>query len=185
MNFVDNSIQGSMRFTEAGVKATMTVCRRVVQELDKEEQGDASDTLRGVMANYVEETQKHQNDLESLQSLKTLLGKMDTADWPDIDEEFLKIQQETNNNNKANVNDHKWMKEIKSIFEDNDGDVDSNVLDCDDDLAMTQAEVNTICPISRKEMQKPVKNPINITVMKPTPKAIMNRKSSISSLFFL
>ena len=159
MNFVDNSIQSSLRFTEAGVKATITVARRVVQELEKEEQGDASDTLRGVMAKYVEETQKHHNDMESLKSLKTLLGKMDPSDWPDIDEEFNKIQQETNNNNKANVEDHRWMKEIKSIFDDNDGDEDSNVLDCDDDLAMTQADVNTICPISRVEMKKPVKNP--------------------------
>ena len=40
----------------------------------------------------------------------------------------------------------------------NDEDDEPQTEDIDDDLAMTQTEISTTCPISKMEMKKPVKN---------------------------
>ena len=147
-----------MRFTEAGVALTMKVCKKIVDNLDGGDLGDATDTMRNVMANYVEQSREHVTNTAALKSLKEKLVKIDPMDWPDVDQEFLKLRrQEENNNEVGSVEDHKWMKDLNKVIA-NEADEDDNDGDDDEDVCMTQVEVNTICPISRTEMTRPVKN---------------------------
>ena len=80
-----------MRFTEAGVALTMKVCKKIVDNLDGGDLGDATDTMRNVMANYVEQSREHVTNTAALKSLKEKLVKIDPMDWPDVDQEFLKL----------------------------------------------------------------------------------------------
>ena len=88
------------------------------------------------MGKLVEDDQKMSNNMATFRSLKTQLSKLDCSDWPDIEQEFKKLQEENNNNNKNAAADHKWMKEFVKIFED--ADEDSEDLGGDDELSMTQ-----------------------------------------------
>lgn len=77
------------------------------------------------------------------------------GDWPkDLEAEFTKIKAEASNNNVVEVAKHPWMSELNKIFAGKDVEMP----DGDEELEMTQVEVNTICPISRKEMRRPMKN---------------------------
>ena len=143
---------------EGGAQLTLAVCRRVMEEFEGAEQGEATDTLRTILEGYITDSQEQEVNNNVLRTLKTRLSKVDVADWPDdIEEEFNKIKGETSNNNvKSKVEDHPWMKELGSIL--NDEEDEPQTEDIDDDLAMTQTEINVICPISKVEMKKPVKN---------------------------
>ena len=137
---------------------TLAVCRRVMEELEGPEQGEATDTLRNIMEGYVTDSQEQEVNNNVLRTLKNRLAKMDVTDWPDdIEEEFNRMRSETSNNNvQKNIQDHPWIKELGSIL--NDEEDEPQTEDIDDDLAMTQTEINTVCPISKVEMKKPVRN---------------------------
>ena len=143
---------------EGGAKLTLAVCRRVMEELEGPEQGEATDTLRNIMEGYVTDSQEQEVNNNVLRTLKNRLAKMDVTDWPDdIEEEFSRMRSETSNNNvQKNIQDHPWIKELGSIL--NDEEDEPQTEDIDDDLAMTQTEINTVCPISKVEMKKPVRN---------------------------
>ena len=135
----------------------MKVCKKIVQNLEGGELGDATDTMRNVMANYVEQSREHVTNSAALKSLKENLAKIDPLEWPDVDQEFLKLRRQEENNNEAGpVEDHKWMKEMNKIIANEEEDDPND--DDGEDVCMTQVEVNTICPISRKEMVQPMKN---------------------------
>ena len=136
----------------------MKVCKKIVQNLEGGELGDATDTMRNVMANYVEQSREHVTNSAALKSLKENLVKIDPLEWPDVDQEFLKLRRQEENNNEAGpVEDHEWMKEMNKIIA-NEEEEDGTNDDDGEDVCMTQVEVNTICPISRREMIRPVKN---------------------------
>ncbi len=137
---------------------TLAVCRRVMEELEGPEQGEATDTLRNIVEGYVTDSQEQEANNNVLRTLKNKLAKMEITDWPDdIEEEFYRMRSETSNNNvQKNVQDHPWIKELGSIL--NNEEDEPQTEDIDDDLAMTQTEINTVCPISKVEMKKPVRN---------------------------
>ena len=143
---------------EGGAKLTLAVCRRVMEELEGPEQGEATDTLRNIIEGYVTDSQEQEANNNVLRTLKNRLAKMEITDWPDdIEEEFNRMRSETSNNNvQKNVQDHPWIKELGSIL--NNEEDEPQTEDIDDDLAMTQTEINTVCPISKVEMKKPVRN---------------------------
>ena len=143
---------------EGGAKLTLAVCRRVMEELEGPEQGEATDTLRNIIEGYVTDSQEQEANNNVLRTLKNKLAKMEITDWPDdIEEEFNRMRSETSNNNvQKNVQDHPWIKELGSIL--NNEEDEPQTEDIDDDLAMTQTEINTVCPISKVEMKKPVRN---------------------------
>ena len=143
---------------EGGAKLTLGVCRRVMEELEGAEQGEATDTLRNIVEGYVTDSQEQKANNNVLRTLKNKLAKMEITDWPDdIEEEFYRMRSETSNNNvQKNVQDHPWIKELGSIL--NNEEDEPQTEDIDDDLAMTQTEINTVCPISKVEMKKPVSN---------------------------
>ena len=143
---------------EGGAKLTLGVCRRVMEELEGAEQGEATDTLRNIVEGYVTDSQEQKANNNVLRTLKNKLAKMEITDWPDdIEEEFYRMRSETSNNNvQKNVQDHPWIKELGSIL--NNEEDEPQTEDIDDDLAMTQTEINTVCPISKVEMKKPVRN---------------------------
>ena len=130
--------------------------RRAVQELQGEELGEASDMLRNITAGYVEDMRELENSQRALSKLKDKLAKLNPSEWPDIEEEYKKVKAaQLKDKTSKDDADHPWMKQLSNIFENKDSDqLDSG----DDELAMTQAEVNTICPISRTEMSRPVRN---------------------------
>ena len=137
---------------------TLGVCRRVMEELEGAEQGEATDTLRNIVEGYVMDSQEQEVNNNVLRTLKNKLAGMEMTDWPDdIEEEFNRMKREnTNNNVQKNVQDHPWIKELGSIL--NDEEDEPQTEDIDDDLEMTQTEINTVCPFSKVEMKKPVRN---------------------------
>ena len=140
MNIIENS--NSSRFTEAGAELTLKVCRRVMQELEAEEQGDASDKLRIVVTNYVEDSVDNTRNMTALRLLRDRLNKVDPADWPqDMEAEFKKIKAEEVNNNREDdvVSNHAWIKKMNKIFTDDDPEND--VPEGDDELEMSQASI--------------------------------------------
>ena len=143
---------------EGGAKLTLGVCRRVMEELEGAEQGEATDTLRNIVEGYVMDSQEQEVNNNVLRTLKNKLAGMEMTDWPDdIEEEFNRMKREnTNNNVQKKVQDHPWIKELGSIL--NDEEDEPQTEDIDDDLEMTQTEINTVCPISKVEMKKPVRN---------------------------
>ena len=143
---------------EGGAKLTLGVCRQVMEELEGAEQGEATDTLRNIVEGYVMDSQEQEVNNNVLRTLKNKLAGMEMTDWPDdIEEEFNRMKREnTNNNVQKNVQDHPWIKELGSIL--NDEEDEPQTEDIDDDLEMTQTEINTVCPISKVEMKKPVRN---------------------------
>ena len=175
----------TVRFTEAGVALTMKVCKKIVDNLEGGELGDATDTMRNVMANYVEQSREHVANTAALKSLKEKLAKIDPLDWPNVDQEFLKIRRLEENNNEAGpVEDHEWMKELNKVIA-NEADEDDNGDDDDEDVCMTQVEVNTICPISRTEMTRPVKNKTCGHVYdKGSIEAIVNQANSLYQITY-
>ena len=69
------------------------------------------------MANYVEQSREHVTNSAALKSLKENLAKIDPLEWPDVNQEFLKLRRQQENNNEAGpVEDHKWMKEMNKII---------------------------------------------------------------------
>ena len=159
----------------------MKVCKKIVQNLEGGELGDATDTMRNVMANYVEQSREHVTNTAALKSLKENLAKIDPLEWPDVDQEFLKLRRLEENNNEAGpVEDHKWMQEMNKIISKEDDEDDNNDDDDGEDVCMTQVEVNTICPISRREMIRPVKNKACGHVYDKTSiEAIVNQANSL------
>ena len=143
---------------EGGARLTLGVCRRVMDELEGAEQGEATDTLRNIVEGYVMDSQEQEVNNNVLRTLKNKLAGMEMTDWPDdIEEEFNRMKREnTNNNVQKDVQDHPWIKELGSIL--NDEEDEPQTEDIDDDLEMTQTEINTVCPISKVEMKKPVRN---------------------------
>ena len=139
MNFYEQTIGNAQKYNETAAKLALNVSRRVVQVLDEKDQGEASDSLRIVVAKLVEDDQKMNNNRVTFRALKTQLSKLDSKDWPDVEQEFKRLQEENNNNNNFDAADHKWTKEFVKIFED--ADEDSEDLGGDDELSMTQVRV--------------------------------------------
>ena len=137
------------------------------------------------MANYVEQSREHVSNAAALKSLKEKFAKIDALDWPDVDQEFLKLRRQEENNNEAGpVEDHKWMTDLNKVIA-NEADEDHNDGDDDEDVCMTQVEVNTICPISRTEMTRPVKNKTCGHVYdKGSIEAIVNQANSLYQITY-
>lgn len=78
------------------------------------------------------------------------------GDWPDVEGEYRQLVK-GNKGKTVEVEKHPCWKQLENalhareVTDDRDG---TN----DDELEITQVERNTVCPVSRKEMMKPVKN---------------------------
>ena len=137
---------------------TISVARRVKQYLeedDVEEMAKATTRLQNVMEGYIKEDKNFKDGMRVLSDMRGRLAKVSGGDWPDVEEEYKRLVK--NNKKSETVGKHSWWKELKKTIESEVGDNKEGESE-DDELEMTQVEVNTICPISRKEMVKPVKN---------------------------
>ena len=85
------------------------------------------------------------------------LGKVSGGDWPDVEEEYRQLVK-SKKGTEVVAEKHGWWKELEEALHVSEMVDNSQVESGDDELEMTQVERNTVCPISRKEMVKPVKN---------------------------
>jgi len=146
------------RQVEAGVAMTISVARLVkqyIEENDGDEMEKATIRLQKVMEGYIEEDKSFQDGMKVLTDMRGRLCKVSGGDWPDVEEEYKRLVK--NNKKNVTVEKHSWWKEFKKTIESEVGE-SKGMESGDDELEMTQVEVNTVCPISRKEMTKPVKN---------------------------
>ena len=141
---------------EAGVSMTLLVARRVMQELDGEEMEKAAGKLKKAMKGYVEEEEHFKGGVKVLMDMRKRLGKVSGGDWPDVEEEYRQLVN--SKKGKVVVEKHDWWKQLDEALQGQDNTGNGQVESGDDELEMTQVERNTVCPISRKEMVKPVKN---------------------------
>ena len=110
-------IQESYRFAEQGVQMVMKTAQTILSsELNEEEQGQHIGNLRSVIENYIVNLSKLKHDIKLTQELKGNLMKQDVSEWPDVPQEFKKLQTQKGGNHKVEVKSHPWMKEFERLM---------------------------------------------------------------------
>eukprot|EP00092_Neocalanus_flemingeri_P090156 GFUD01114164.1.p1 GENE.GFUD01114164.1~~GFUD01114164.1.p1 ORF type:complete len:205 (-),score=88.34 GFUD01114164.1:108-722(-) len=142
------------RHSEAGVSMILLVTRHVMQDLEGEEM--AAGKLKKAMEGYVKEEENLIEGKKVLKEMKNRLSKVRGGDWPDVEKEYRQLVN--SKKEKVVVENHQWWKKLEEALQVEDKDGNDQIESGDDDLEMTQVERNTVCPISRREMVKPVKN---------------------------
>merc|ERR1719318_211105 len=112
--------------------------------------------LKKTMEGYIREEETFKEGGKVLMEIRRL-GKVSGGDWPDVEEEYRQLVK-SKKGNMVVVEKHNWWKELEEALHVSEMMDNSQVDSGDDELEMTQVEINTVCPISRKEMVKPVKN---------------------------
>jgi len=148
---------GELRLAQSGFQQTLKVLQTVISsELSQEEQGDMVDSLRNVVENYIDSWERSQHNQRLLQEMKKTLSKQEVTDWPeDLEAEFKKLQRQNEGKLKIDVKSHQWMKDFEKLATSNNIEEET---EADDDDLVVSSEVQTICPITRREMVRPVKN---------------------------
>ena len=148
----------SLRSAEQGVQMVLKTAQTILSsDLSEEEQGDHMDALRSVMENYIVRLAKVKQDIKLTQELKGNLTKLDVSEWPDVDQEFKKLQTQKAGKLNVDVKSHPWMKEFERLVSDS-GNNQEEEADGDEDMVMVSSQVQTVCPVTRKEMVRPVRN---------------------------
>ena len=155
---ISSTMSDIHRQIEAGVALTVSVAGRARQYMEEEEMEVAANRLKKVMEDYIKLENEWREGSKVLGDMRRRLGKVGGGDWPDVEEEYKKLVK--SNKQKLVLEKHGWWKELHKALESKD--VENNIVEGgeNDELEMTQLEINTMCPISRKEMVKPVKNMI-------------------------
>ena len=148
----------SLRSAEQGVQMVTKTAQTILSsDLSEEEQGDHMDALRSVMENYIVRLAKVKQDIKLTQELKGNLTKLDVSEWPDVDQEFKKLQTQKAGKLNVDVKSHPWMKEFERLVSDS-GNNQEEEADGDEDMVMVSSQIQTVCPVTRKEMVRPVRN---------------------------
>ena len=144
------------RQVEAGVSLTFLVAKRVMQELEGEDKDNAVEKLKKTMEGYIEEEENFKIGGKVLMEMRKRLGKVSGGDWPNVEKEYKELVDREKR--KFVVEEHSWWKKLTEVLNKEYGTLEDNDGSDDDELEMTQVERNTLCPVSRREMVKPVKN---------------------------
>ena len=148
----------SLRSAEQGVQMVTKTAQTILSsDLSEEEQGDHMDALRSVMENYIVRLAKVKQDIKLTQELKGNLTKLDVSEWPDVDQEFKKLQTQKAGKLNVDVKSHQWMKAFDRLVSDS-GNNQEEEADGDEDMVMVSSQIQTVCPVTRKEMVRPVRN---------------------------
>ena len=146
----------NLRLAESGVQQTLKTLQTVLAaELTEKEQGDLVDSLKQVMENYIGDIARLKHNHHLLQEFKRTLNNVEVSEWPeDMQGEFQKLQQQNEGKLKIDVKSHQWMRDFDKLVADsnNKGETDG-----DEDMVVS-SQVTTICPVTRKEMVRPVRN---------------------------
>jgi hypothetical protein len=108
----------SYRYAEQGVQMVMRTTQTVMSsDLSEEEQGDQIDSLRSLIENYIVRFSKFKHDFKLTQKLKENLTKQDGdgSDWPDVGQEFKKLQTQKGEKFKVDVKSHPWMMDFDKL----------------------------------------------------------------------
>ena len=147
----------SLRSAEQGVSMVMKTVQTILSsELSEEEQGEHVDTLRGVIEKYIMRLSVFKQDVKLAQELKGNLMKQDVSDWPDVDQEFKKLQTQKGGKLKVDVKSHAWMRDFEQLVSSANNQEEEE--EGDEDMVMVSSQVQTLCPITRAEMVRPVRN---------------------------
>ena len=150
--------QESSRYAEQGVQMVMRTAQTILSsDLSEEEQGDQMDSLRNIIENYIVNFAKFKHDFKLGQKLKENLTKQDGSEWPDVDQEFKKLQTQNEGKCKVDVKSHPWMKDFDKLVSQS-GNTQEEEGGGDEDMMMVSSQVQTVCPITRREMVRPVRN---------------------------
>ena len=148
----------SYRYAEAGVQMVMKTAQNILSsDLSEEEQGDHIDNLRSQLELYIVNHSQFKHDFKLTQELKENLIKQDVTEWPDVPQEFKKLQTQKGGKLKVDVKSHPWMKEFGRLIS-NSGSQEEEEGGDDEDMVMVASQVQTVCPITRREMVRPVRN---------------------------
>lgn len=153
-----DSYAENMRMATEGIKQTLRTLETVISSDPSEEKlGAYVNSLRNVMENYIKDTARLQHNRSLLQEFKRNLAKQEVSSWPqDIVGEFKKLQKENEGriSGKENVKSHEGMIDFERLVA---GNIMAEAAVEDEDMEVV-SDVQTICPILRTEMRRPVKN---------------------------
>lgn len=147
-------------YIKVGMETTIDVGMDFV-EYDKENEKQI-DELRSVMTDYVRMERDLQQFMEAVEFVKDEAGKnKETFDLEKaLEDRIISLKQ--SNNDSELTRHEKYVDLNDKIREMQNPDVDQSLPaaseQIDDDIAMTQPEINTRCPYTGKEMINPVKN---------------------------
>ena len=108
--------------------------------------------LKKTMKGYIREEETFQEVGKVLMEMQRRLGMVSGGDWPDVEEEYRQLVK-SKKGTEVVAEKHGWWKELEEALHISEMVDNSQVESGDDELEKTQAERNTVCPISRKELQ--------------------------------
>ena len=126
-------------------------------DLSQEEQGNQMDSLRNIIENYIVGFSKFKHYFKLTQELRGTLTKQAGSDWPDVDQEFKKLQIQKGGKLKVDVKSHPWMVDFDKLLSQNENSPEADG-GGDEDMMMVSSQVQTVCPVTRREMVRPVRN---------------------------
>lgn len=148
----------NIRMANEGIEMTLRTLKTVISsEPSKEDLEGYVDSLRNDMESFIQETVRLQQNRSLLQEFKRTLAKQEVSSWPeDIVGEFKKTEKKNDGkvSRKENVKAHQGMKDFEKLV----AGYCKEQTDFDDDDMEVTSDIQTICPITRKEMRRPVKN---------------------------
>ena len=108
--------------------------------------------LKKTMNGYIREEETFKEVGKVLMEMQRRLGMVSGGDWPDVEEEYRQLMK-SKKGTAVVVEKHGRWKELEEALHISEMVDNSQVESGDDELEMTQVERNTVCPISRKELQ--------------------------------
>ncbi|CAH1774833.1 unnamed protein product [Owenia fusiformis] len=148
----------------AGTEHTTDVALDVVEHEKDSESGTMKvDKLREIMLDYNRMDRDIQQFLEAVDFVKEKIANEDCSNYEDLLDTKLKELQR-NNKDETLKQHEKYVEFNQKILQELNGDVADPVmpgpstLTEDDDIEMTQQDINTKCPYTLKEMVQPVSN---------------------------
>ena len=108
--------------------------------------------LKKNMNGYIREEETFKEVGNVVMEMQRRLGMVSGGDWPDVEEEYRQLVKSKKGTEWV-AEKHAWWKELEEALHVSEMVDNSQVESGDDELEMTQVERNTVCPISRKELQ--------------------------------
>ncbi|NWX87299.1 NSE2 ligase, partial [Nothoprocta ornata] len=165
---VDSSLS-SLRNCQSYINTGMDIATRVALDLvESFNDVEEVDSMENVMLEYAAMDRELNHYMTAIEETVHQIKRDKPENIPDLQylvkEKYTAL--ESKNNDSDLQTNEKYMyfkdqlKEMRKQFRLQSGDGNESIEQIDEDIAVTQSQVNFICPITQMEMKKPVRNKV-------------------------
>ncbi|NWI11690.1 NSE2 ligase, partial [Crypturellus soui] len=165
---VDSSLS-SLKNCQSYINTGMDIATRVALDLvESFNDVEEVDSVEKVMLEYAAMDRELNHYMTAIEETVHQIKRDKPENIPDLQylvkEKFTALESK-NNDSDLQANE-KYMyfkdqlKEMRKQFRLQSGDGNESIEQIDEDIAVTQSQVNFICPITQMEMKKPVRNKV-------------------------